>query len=84
MHLYLNVLVKYQKSRSLNKKTPLYSCLWPDLWIWAVVQKPWRRILKMGSFLMYISQKTWLTFILPFASLESLKATSPYHHIAIR
>lgn len=31
----------------------------------------------------YISQKTWLTFILPFSSSEPLKATPPYRHLAI-
>lgn len=80
--MYMNVLVKCQKSRSLNKTPHCISVYAGPVNLG--VQKPWRQILKMGLFLMYISQKTWLTFILPFASLESLKATSPYHHIAIR
>ncbi len=48
--------------------------------VWEILLKKF----KMGLFsLIYISQKTWLTFILPFSSSEPLKAPPPYCHLAI-
>lgn len=52
--------------------------------VWAVVQKILLKMFKLALFsVIYISQKTWLTFNLPFSSSEPLKATPPYRYLAI-
>lgn len=81
-HLFINLKLGPFSGDNLSRQMTLFGVFLKAAW--DVVQESLLEMFRLALFgVIHISQKTQLTFILPFPFSEPLKATPPYRHLAI-